>query len=68
MEENWIADTQDGALMLQRYNHNNVRDEYGNVECPEVYFGAGVEYSDATGNRFGVDFEPKLRRMTLVVR
>ena len=50
MEENWIADTQDGALMLQRYNHNNVRDEYGNVviaklpndlpymiiECPEL--------------------------------
>ena len=31
MEENWIADTQDGALMLERYNHNNVRDEYGNV-------------------------------------
>lgn len=31
MEENWIADTQDGALMLERYSHNNVRDEYGNV-------------------------------------
>ena len=31
MEENWIADTQDGALMLERYNHNNVRDAYGNV-------------------------------------
>ena len=31
MEENWIADTQDGALMLERYNHNNVRDEYGNI-------------------------------------
>ena len=31
MEDNWIADTQDGALMLERYNHNNVRDEYGNV-------------------------------------
>ncbi|HAK21968.1 MAG TPA: hypothetical protein DCM58_01480 [Desulfovibrio sp.] len=31
MEENWIADTQDGALMLERYTHNNVRDAYGNV-------------------------------------
>lgn len=31
MEDNWIADTQDGALMLERYNRNNVRDEYGNV-------------------------------------
>lgn len=31
MEDNWIADTQDGALMLERYNHNNVRDEYGNI-------------------------------------
>jgi len=31
MEDNWIADTQDGALLLSRYNHNNVRDAYGNV-------------------------------------
>ena len=31
MEDNWIADTQDGALMLERYTHNNVRDAYGNV-------------------------------------
>ena len=31
MEDNWIADTQDGAMMLERYSHNNVRDEYGNV-------------------------------------
>lgn len=31
MEDNWIADTQDGALLLERYNHNNVRDAYGNV-------------------------------------
>lgn len=31
MEDNWSADTQDGALMLERYSHNNVRDEYGNV-------------------------------------
>ena len=31
VEENWIADTQDGALMLERYERNNVRDAYGNV-------------------------------------
>lgn len=29
--DNWIADTQDGATMLDRYNHNNVYDEYGNI-------------------------------------
>ena len=28
---NWIADTQDVTLMLQRYAHNNVYDEYGNI-------------------------------------
>ena len=47
---NWIADTQSGALMLDRYTHNNVYDAYGNVviaslpsdlpyliiECPEL--------------------------------
>lgn len=29
--DNWIADTQDGSMMLDRYNHNNVYDEYGNI-------------------------------------
>ncbi len=29
--ENWIADTQDVALMLKRYEHNNVYDEYGSI-------------------------------------
>lgn len=29
--ENWIADTQAGATMLQRYLRNNVYDAYGNV-------------------------------------
>ena len=29
--ENWIADTQDVALMLQRYEHNDVYDEYGSI-------------------------------------
>ena len=28
---NWIADTPSGALMLARYNHNNVYDEYGEI-------------------------------------
>lgn len=28
---NWIADTQDGALMLERYTHNNVYDAYGKI-------------------------------------
>ena len=28
---NWIADTQDGALMLDRYMRNNVFDAYGNI-------------------------------------
>ena len=29
--DNWIADTQNVALMLQRYEHNNVYDEYGSI-------------------------------------
>lgn len=29
--DNWIADTQDGPTMLERYNHNNVYDEYGSI-------------------------------------
>ena len=29
--DNWIADTQVGELMLNRYTHNNVYDEYGNI-------------------------------------
>ena len=36
MEDNWIADTQDGALMLRRYNHNHVRDAYGNVVIAQL--------------------------------
>ena len=50
VQENWIADTQDIGLMLERYNKNNVYDEYGNIviaklpqdlpymviECPEL--------------------------------
>lgn len=28
---NWIADTQNGADLIDRYNHNNVYDTYGNV-------------------------------------
>ena len=29
--DNWIADTQIGALMLERYTRNNVFDTYGNI-------------------------------------
>lgn len=29
--DNWIADTPDAGLMLERYNRNQVYDEYGNV-------------------------------------
>ena len=50
MLENWIADTQDIALLLSRYAHNNIFDEYGGIvieklphdlpymilECPEL--------------------------------
>ena len=28
---NWIADTQIGNIMLERYNHNNIYDYYGNI-------------------------------------
>lgn len=31
MLENWIADTQDITLLLSRYAHNDVYDEYGNI-------------------------------------
>lgn len=29
--DNWIADTQVGSELIDRYNHNNVYDEYGNI-------------------------------------
>ena len=29
--DNWIADTQVGADMIDRYNHNNVYNEYGDI-------------------------------------
>lgn len=29
--DNWIADTQDGTVMLERYQRNNVFDAYGNI-------------------------------------
>ncbi len=31
MVNNWIADTQDGALLTERFAHNNIRDAYGNI-------------------------------------
>ena len=34
--DNWIADTQDGPTMLERYNHNDVYDEYGSVSINKL--------------------------------
>ena len=34
--ENWIADTQVGTLMLERYNRNNVFDAYGNIVISQL--------------------------------
>ena len=28
---NWIADTQNGSMLVDLYNHNNIFDEYGNI-------------------------------------
>ena len=33
---NWIADTQDSELKLERYNHNNVYDAYGEVTTTKL--------------------------------
>ena len=34
--DNWIADTQDGALMLDRYTRNAVYDAYGKIEIASL--------------------------------
>ncbi len=34
--DNWIADTQDGALMLERFTRNNVFDAYGNIVISQL--------------------------------
>lgn len=34
--ENWIADTQDGTLMLERYTRNNIYDAYGNIVISQL--------------------------------
>ena len=50
MKDNWIADTQNGALMIERFQRNNIYDAYGSIvlsqlpndlpymiiECPEL--------------------------------
>lgn len=50
IKDNWIADTQDGALLVERYQRNNIYDAYGSIvlsqiprdlpymiiECPEL--------------------------------
>ena len=34
--DNWIADTQDGGLMLERFTRNNVFDAYGNIVISQL--------------------------------
>lgn len=34
--ENWIADTQDGTLMLERYRRNQVYDDYGQIVIAQL--------------------------------
>lgn len=34
--DNWIADTQDGALMLERYTRNNIYDETGKITASKI--------------------------------
>ena len=34
--DNWIADTQVGSVMLERYIHNNVYDEYGRITAANL--------------------------------
>lgn len=34
--DNWIADTQDGELMLERYTRNNVYDAYGSIVIDQL--------------------------------
>ena len=61
---NWIADTQIGALMLQRYNHNKIYNQYDNVttttlphdlpymilECPALPQYKGDKKKDVSGS------------------
>ena len=34
--DNWIADTQIGELMLERYSHNNVYNEAGEITIADL--------------------------------
>ena len=34
--DNWIADTQNGALKIERFNHNDVFDDYGRVAIEKL--------------------------------
>ena len=34
--DNWIADTQIGSTLLDRYTHNNIYDEYNNITIPNL--------------------------------
>ena len=47
--ENWIADTQDINTMLERYNHNNVLDAYGNIVISKL--PSDLPYMILTGTK-----------------
>lgn len=36
MKDNWIADTQDGALLVERYQRNNIYDAYGSIVLSQL--------------------------------
>lgn len=62
--ENWIADTQDGATMLERFTRNNIFDAYGQIvtanlpanlpymiiSCPELPQSKGDVKEDVYGS------------------
>lgn len=59
---NWIADTQDGYLMLNRYDHNNIFDEYGNIVINKLpndlpYMILNGTLPTFKGNKLSIDGE-----------
>ena len=59
---NWIADTQDGYLMVNRYDHNNIFDEYGNIVISKLpndlpYMILSGTLPTFKGNKLSIDGE-----------
>lgn len=59
---NWIADTQDGYLMVNRYDHNNIFDEYGNIVISKLpndlpYLILNGQLPTFKGNKLSIDGE-----------